>query len=159
MGLVVYFHGLESNAGGPKYKILKDTYGQVYSPQMDYAGNPNLFNQVYDNLKNQKIRIIIGSSMGGYFAYYLGKKLGCDTILFNPALPYRTTFNPTVDTSGKRTSFSNVIIGKRDNIILPEDTLEWLTKNEKSSNYAIDYEENGHQTPVNIFTKYVKKYA
>jgi hypothetical protein len=159
MGLVVFFHGLESNAGGPKYKFLKDRYGDVYSPQMDYHGNPNIFNQVYDNLKNQKIRVIIGSSMGGYFAYYLGKKLGCDTILFNPALPYRTSIDPSVDKYGSRKSFSNIILGKKDDIILPEDTVKWLTDNEKSSNYEINYEEIGHQTPINVFTKYIKKYA
>jgi predicted esterase YcpF (UPF0227 family) len=158
MGLVVYFHGLESNAGGPKYKFLKDRYGDVYSPQMDYR-NPSLFDQVYNNLKNQKVEIIMGSSMGGYFAYYLGKKLGCDTILFNPALPYRTTFEPSIDKFGREKSFSNIILGKKDIIILPEDTIEWLMNNEKSANYSIEYEENGHRTPLNVFTKYVKKYA
>jgi predicted esterase YcpF (UPF0227 family) len=159
MGLVVYFHGLESNAGGPKYKFLKDRYGDVYSPQMDYAGNPSLFDQIYNNLKNQKIEVIIGSSMGGYFAYYLGKKLGVNTILFNPALPYRTTIEPNIDKSGRQKSFSNIILGKRDIIISPEDTLEWLVNNEKSSNYSVDYEDIGHRSPVSVFTKYVKKLA
>lgn len=159
MSLVVFFHGLESTAGGPKYKFLKDRYGDVYAPQMEYASNPSLFDQVYENLKNQKIRVIIGSSMGGYFAYYLGKKLGCDVILFNPALPYRTTFEPNIDKSGNRKSFCNIILGKKDDVIEPADTIEWLTNNEKASNYAIDYEDNGHQTPLNLFTKYVKKYA
>jgi predicted esterase YcpF (UPF0227 family) len=157
--MVVFFHGLESQAGGPKYKFLKDRYGDVYAPSMDYFKNKNLFHQVYEQLKNQKIDIISGSSMGGYFAYWMGKKLGVDTILFNPALPYRTQVEPNIDKSGTKKSYSVIILGSDDDIIKPEDTIEWLESNESPKNYILEWEPYGHRTPIQSFKKYFNKYG
>lgn len=156
--MVAYFHGLESGVGGPKYKFLKDRYGDVYAPQMDYR-QANLFHNIYEQLKNQKLELISGSSMGGYFAYWMGKKLGYDTILFNPALPYRTTVDPAVDRSGNRKSFHHIILGHADNVIVPEDTIMWLEANESRSNYHIEWENYGHRTPVPAFKKYYKDFG
>ncbi|WP_426094855.1 YqiA/YcfP family alpha/beta fold hydrolase [Flavobacterium sp. DSR2-3-3] len=46
---------------------------------------------LYDEFKNQNINVIIGSSMGGFAAYHLANSLGICTLLYNPALPYRTS--------------------------------------------------------------------
>jgi predicted esterase YcpF (UPF0227 family) len=157
--MVAYFHGLESKQGGDKVKLLKSIYGDVYAPQMEYLKNPSLFDQVYNHLKNTNPNLLIGSSIGGYFSYWLGKKLGIDTILFNPALPYRTTFEPRIDNSGKKRSFNYIILGSKDTLIRPEDTVEWLSNNAKVSDYNIDFEGNGHRTPYNVFKKYIKKFG
>lgn len=156
--MIVYFHGLESDAGGPKVKFLKDRYGEVYAPKMEYRKNVNLFNDTYEQLKNQKIDIISGSSMGGYFAYHLGKKLGVKTILFNPALPYRS-IGSNVDTSGKKSTFHTLILGSNDEVIVPEDTIKWLEDNDKVKNYFIEWGNHSHRTPFNVFTKAFKKYG
>lgn len=156
--MIVYFHGLESDAGGPKVKYLQDRYGEVYAPKMDYKKNQNLFNDTYEQLKNQKIKLITGSSMGGYFAYYMGKKLGVDTILFNPALPYRS-ISSNVDTSGSKSSFHNLILGSEDIVILPEDTIKWLEENSKPRYYNIEWGNHSHRTPFNVFTSAFKKYG
>jgi len=156
--MVAYFHGLESDPAGPKLKFLKDRYGDVYAPKMEYLKNTNLFHDTYEQLKNQKIDIIAGSSMGGYFAYYMAKKLGVETILFNPALPYRT-FDPNVDTSGKRTPQQHIILGAADDVITPDDTIDWLMKHESRSDYGIQWGNHGHQTPLDVFIKAFKKYG
>ena len=156
--MVVYFHGLESDNGGPKYKFLLDRYGEVYAPKMDYRGNRNLFHDTYEQLKNQKIDIISGSSMGGYFAYYMAKKLGVESILFNPALPYRT-MEPSVDTSGKRTPQQHIILGHEDDVIIPEDTIAWLEKHETRTDYGIEWGNHGHRTPLSVFVKAFKKFG
>lgn len=157
--MIAYFHGLESSAGGQKVKFLNDVYGDVYAPAMEYSKNNSLFDQVYTHLKNSRTELIIGSSMGGWFSYWLGKKLGVDTILFNPALPYRTSFEPYVDKSGNKRSFHHIVLGNQDTVIDPADTVKWLTENEKVSSYRIDYENYAHRTPLNSFIKYVKRYG
>lgn len=156
--MIVFFHGLESQVGGPKYKFLKDRYGDVYAPSMDYFKNKNLFHQTYEQLKNQKIDIISGSSMGGYFAYWMGKKLGVDTILFNPALPYRTV-EQNIDKSGNRKSIHHIIFGSNDEVIKPEDTIKWLEENDNHRNYIIEWEPYEHRTPIQSFKKYFNKYG
>jgi hypothetical protein len=46
-----------------------------------------------------------------------------------------------------------VILGKKDVLINPEGTLEWIKKN--PGNFNVHFENNGHQTPIGIFKKYV----
>ena len=157
--MVVYFHGLESDSTGPKHTFLKKRYGDVYAPKMDYRKNHNLFNDTYEQLKNQKIDIISGSSMGGYFAYYMGKKLGVPTILFNPALPYRGSFEPNMDKSGRRTPQQHIILGHDDTVIIPEDTVKWLEDNEIRTDYDIHWGNHAHRTPYNVFTKAFKDFG
>lgn len=159
MGLIIYFHGLESPSGGPKYKFLKERYGDVYAPKMEYSKYKNtLFNDIYEQIKNKKIDIISGSSMGGFFAYYMAKKLGSNTILFNPGLHSRT-FTPSVDISGTKVPFHDVILGEKDDVILPDKTIVWLQENEKKGNYKIHWGKNGHRTPYQLFKSTFKKFG
>jgi predicted esterase YcpF (UPF0227 family) len=158
MGLIVFFHGLESGVSPDKLKYLKDRYGDVYYPDLDYR-TPNLFNELYNQLKNQKIDIISGSSMGGYFAYWMGKKLGVNTLLFNPAIVERYSIEPVVDKSGSKTPHHNLILGVNDNVIKIDDTIKWFEDNEKPSNYTISLSSQGHRTPFNIFKKYFVKFG
>ena len=53
-------------------------------------------NFVNGEFKNQSINAIIGSSMGGFAGYYLAKSLGVRAMLYNPALPYRTSIEQFV---------------------------------------------------------------
>ena len=87
---VYYLHGLESEAGGPKVDFLNEVTEQVFAPAMDYT-NHRLFGELYRKiLKEGKPDLIIGSSMGGYFADALGSHFDIEVLLFNPALHSRT---------------------------------------------------------------------
>ena len=48
------------------------------------------------------------------------------------------------------------MVGKTDDIILPELTKEWFTKNSVGQ-FKIHFENIGHRTPVSILDKYIKK--
>ena len=114
---IAYLHGLESSNDPTSLKILwlNDKFDQVYTPLIKYH-NKESFTIITAQIKKQKPDYIIGSSMGGYFAYLIGAALEIPTILFNPAVIGRS-FDPFVDDSNLKETSHNVFLGKTDEVI------------------------------------------
>ena len=89
MKSVIYFHGLESKPGGIKVEFLDNAVDIVEAPAMDYT-QKGVFKEWLDYVKTEQPDLIIGSSMGGYFAYELGKMFDIPVLLLNPALHSRS---------------------------------------------------------------------
>jgi len=148
---IAFFHGLESPPVSDKTEFLEQF--DAWCPPMDYY-DPKLFDRILNELQNNNTELLVGSSMGGWFAYCLSTLTDIPTLIFNPALNQRT-FSPKVyrgDFEPKQT----LILGIFDNIIDIDKTEEWLDTN-KIENYEIHYEMMGHRTPIDIFTKWVNK--
>ena len=151
MKKIVYLHGLESEAGGPKVSFLAEK-GMVYAPEMNYEtldldefiltlGMPDL---------------IIGSSMGGYVADIIGSRLGVDVLLFNPALHNRE-IDPEYEyySNGyKRT----IVLGTEDNVINPEITKKLWSVHGNNAEFD-EVEGMGHRTPLDVFINMYNKHA
>ena len=75
-GLIVFLHGLESSSNGEKADFLKANFPNTFIPDLKYKElDPKiLFDSIYNQLVGQNIKLIIGSSMGGYLGYCLCKK-------------------------------------------------------------------------------------
>ena len=114
---IAYLHGLESSNDPTSSKIiwLNNNFDQVYTPSIKYH-NKDSFTIIIAHIKKQNPDYIIGSSMGGYFAYLIGATLGIPTILFNPAVIGRS-FDPVVDDSNLKETSHNVFLGKTDEVI------------------------------------------
>ena len=114
---IAYLHGLESSNDpkSPKIIWLNDNFDQIYTPSIKYH-NKESFTSITAHIKKQNPDYIIGSSMGGYFAYLIGATLGIPTILFNPAVIGRS-FDPVVDDSNLKETSHNVFLGKTDKVI------------------------------------------
>lgn len=148
-----FFHGLESKPFSEKNQILIEQYGEsnVYAPAMYYR-DPCLFDTVLKQIKERDIELLIGSSMGGYFAYCLSTITGVPTVLFNPAVIGRS-FDPVTE-MGLISSKHRVILGINDDVIDPI----------KSSAYFDEYgigefeyhrEDIGHRIPREVFIRWV----
>lgn len=159
MKKIAYLHGLEAKAGGVKYDYLKEQYKVSFAAQIDYWED-DIFEKIFLQLKSKKLDLIIGSSMGGFFAYHLAKKLNVPTVLFNPALllsyidEYKGVDLTKIDQSGTKTPFHNVVLGKNDEVIPPHTTIAFLEK-EEESHHKIIMEYHAHRTPVETFKKHV----
>ena len=147
---IAYLHGLESKVGGPKVDWLLLNGHNVISPKMDYS-DVNTFRDTLHLLEMYKPDLIIGSSMGGWFGYWLSKLTGIDAVLFNPAMHGRI-FEPKVNKRGRHKAYITVVLGSNDNIIDPIKSAKILNR----KNVWIMNEDNGHRTPLKIFKKYVK---
>lgn len=153
MTKIAYLHGLESQQGGPKVQYLLDKGFEVYAPALAYKSDAAIFQKTLEQLREFHPDYIIGSSMGGYFAYYLCRLLGCKGVLLNPALANRS-FEVPADTSGQLSPDLQVFLGKQDELIPPADTEQFLKENYDGLVIILkrDY---GHSTPYEVFVEIV----
>lgn len=148
---VWYLHGLESSVGGPKVDFLKSVADRVFAPKMVYS-NPNMFKVLLESARIDKPDLIIGSSMGGYFADAIGSHLDIQVLLFNPALHSRS-IEPEGVTYGETNWVRHMVVGTEDDIIDPK-----LTKVLKGIfDTWIEIEGMGHRTPLKVFKDIYKK--
>jgi predicted esterase YcpF (UPF0227 family) len=86
--MIVYIHGFASCASSNKTKILKQYFGDIIAinlPPSPFEAIEKL--SVFAKPEN----LLIGSSLGGYYAIYLAEKYGLKAVLINPSLkPYKT---------------------------------------------------------------------
>lgn len=159
-GLVVFLHGLESSTKGQKAEFLKSNFQNTYIPELGYRDEPpqDLFNRIESELSGKNIKLIIGSSLGGYLAYSICKKLNCPGLLFNPALSYNSV-GLQFDESGQNYPKLTVVLGKLDDIVEPETVIDYLNNNYDNSKLNINFEDMGHRVPADIFEKWVRLIA
>ena len=151
MQSVLYFHGLESQPGGLKVEYLNQNFDFVDAPAMDYR-KKDLFKDWLEYVKTEKPDLIIGSSMGGYFAYALASHTGIPVLLFNPALHNRR-FEVEDVHLGEFKPKGKVVLGEKDDVIDPSITKVML----KNSNLEIEeIKRMEHRIPLEIFMNKVE---
>ena len=149
---VAFFHGLESPAVSEKNRALDSTFDFVYAPPMPYQ-TPSLFEKVLSEVKKNKIDLLIGSSMGGYFAYCISTLTGIPTLLFNPAMQGRS-MDPKVR-KGNKAAKHIVIFGKNDMVINPIET-EAYFKREGIGTFTFHKYNMEHRIPIGIFEECIQ---
>jgi hypothetical protein len=148
-----FFHGLESKPFSEKNQILIEHYGEdnVYAPAMDYR-DPWLFDTVLKEIRERDIELLIGSSMGGYFAYCLSTMTGIPTVLFNPAVIGRS-FDPVTE-QGLISSKHRVILGVNDDVIDPIKSTDYFMRH-GIGEFEYYKEDIGHRIPREVFIRWV----
>ena len=142
---VAYLHGLESPNYGPKVDWLNDKF-KTYVPKIQYTDN-NIFNEVLKGCRGSSL--IIGSSMGGYFAYIIGQHLNIPTLLFNPAVVDRT-FDPEIEPSPKGATKNTVYLGRTDNVIKGSNIKKYFS-NSGVGSFKYNTYDGGHRVPDEVF--------
>jgi hypothetical protein len=148
---VIFYHGLESPALGEKQYLIDNTYNGI-SPAMDYR-KKGIFARELARVKKEKPDLIVGSSMGGWFAYGLSTFTGIPTLLFNPALHDRS-FEPDVKIGNKRSEHT-VVLGKNDDDVDPIISKQWIMT--APGKWTVFGENIGHRTPQAIFQKHLMR--
>lgn len=149
---VAFFHGLESSHISDKSIFLKENFEVAYCPDMDY-NDKDIYEKQLKYIKENDFDLLIGSSMGGWFAYCLSLDTGIDTILFNPAFN-RLQFTENL---GKNIVNQTIILGKYDDVINPLISKKYIYTN-GIGNFNVFDEDIEHRIPEEIFKKYLKKY-
>jgi predicted esterase YcpF (UPF0227 family) len=88
VGMIFYFHGFASSERSWKIDLLKKrlTTEIIIAPTLpvDPAGVVKLFHQVV--IENGKPGLVIGSSLGGFYAYYAASRFDIPAVLINPSI-------------------------------------------------------------------------
>lgn len=156
---ILYLHGLDS-ALAPEKRPLLEKYGKVFSPAIDYRKEYNSIEMVVEQFKNNNIKVVIGSSLGGFVAYYVSDAYKIPCLLFNPALLSRTVGQKIPIYPPPYLSYKQIVLGIRDSIVNPKDTLTFLSKNlQNHTNYDIHVRQDlEHRVAVEIFEQEVKHF-
>ena len=154
MKRILYLHGLESKANCDKVGFLRSLGHIVTSPKIDYK-DPNCDNELCNFVIRDyyKYDVIIGSSMGGWCAWNLGKDIGVPVLLLNPAMHSRSIYIDIEPVRESKASKVFLAVGRADDVINPETTIDWLNKHDKldwnlNNTYKAIY---GHRTSVERF--------
>ena len=94
--LIVYLHGFRSSPRSSKAVITGEAIKKLstpehpiewYCPQLVASPKASLdvVMQYIDSSKHDRL-IVMGSSLGGYYANYLAEKYGCKAVVLNPAV-------------------------------------------------------------------------
>ena len=152
MKRILFLHGLESKANCDKVGFLRSLGHIVTSPKMNYRED-NCYNNLKTLVRYNTYDVIIGSSMGGWVAWNLGKDLGIPVLLLNPAVHSRSIDIDIEPVRESKASKVFLAIGLADDIIDPDTTIDWLNKHDKldwnmNNTYKAIY---GHRTSVERF--------
>lgn len=96
--MILYLHGFASCGDSNKTRLLKEHFEDILSP--DIPVDPDeaisfLQKLIVDN----EVDLLIGSSLGGYYAAYLAEKFQIKTVLLNPSTQPFITLAPYVGTN------------------------------------------------------------
>lgn len=106
--MILNIHGFGSNGNNRNCIFLKEEYGdrKVISPTFNYEEeNPyNILNSLQNIIilnreQNTPVNLVVGSSMGGFFAYCLCAMYDVKTLLINPSLTPFLNLNMRYDVS------------------------------------------------------------
>lgn len=83
---MLYLHGFGSCGEGNKSAELKKHFGaeNVFSPDLPYAPL-DAITYIDSLLKLENIEILVGSSLGGFYATYFAEKYAMKAVLLNPS--------------------------------------------------------------------------
>lgn len=132
---VLFFHGSGGGSIAELGKMFKKQGLDLISPEIsyyDFIGNEFMF-PMLDKLAKEA-DVIVGNSMGGWFAYHLGIKNDKQVLLFNPAISNKTQsfkcFNDiTPDISNiKLDKTMRVLLSDKDEVVNHEFTRDKLAK-------------------------------
>ncbi|MCJ7765137.1 MAG: hypothetical protein MUP09_04275 [Thiovulaceae bacterium] len=98
--MILYLHGFASCGDSTKTRLLKEYFGEeaFYSP--DLPLNPDQAVAFIDTvIKENRIELLIGSSLGGFYASFFCEKYKIKTVLINPSTEPHITLAPYVGTN------------------------------------------------------------
>jgi len=92
MSKILYIHGFGSCGMGNKSAQLRHYFGSEAVLSPDLPVSPLLAISLLEVLiREQDVDLLVGSSLGGYYATYLAEKYRMKAVLLNPStVPYRT---------------------------------------------------------------------
>jgi predicted esterase YcpF (UPF0227 family) len=90
--MILYIHGFASCGDSTKTRLLKAHFGKANVLSPDVPVEPNAAVAFLTRLIEENgITLLIGSSLGGYYATWLAQRFGIKAVLINPStIPYET---------------------------------------------------------------------
>lgn len=156
---ILYIHGLDSKLSHEKKAIL-EKFGPVLAPDLDYYSDSKAIESIFSMYKNEEIDVVIGSSMGGFTAYYVSTRLEKPALLFNPALKKRSVEQAVPSNVIASLTLKQFVIGAQDDVVNPGETLNFLSEeyNEFTDFHLHIRPQLSHGIPLHVFEQEVESF-
>jgi len=155
---ILYLHGLDSSLSKEKRSVL-EKFGSVFAPHLDYREDPNSIESIMRLIADKEYNVVIGSSMGGFAAYYIADAIQRPSLLFNPALAERSVFQEIPNFNNPLSNLKHFVLGAKDETIDPKSTLNFLADSLDKNDYNIKIRQDlQHRIPIEIFKEEVKAF-
>jgi predicted esterase YcpF (UPF0227 family) len=126
--MILYIHGFASCGNSNKTQLLRENFSKVLCPDIPVDPEEAIYflqKLVVDN----DVSLIIGSSLGGFYAAYLAEKFQVKTVLLNPSTQPFLTLAPYVGTneffcSGETFEWTKEHITKLFNYAISKDSIK-----------------------------------
>lgn len=154
----LYIHGLDSHPVPEKLEILKSLGLEVVALHIDYRKENGVYQKLKTTIEKEKVEFIVGSSMGGFLAYWLGEDLGLPCLLFNPAMNYMDELMPHLpEISNRLCPARFVIIGAHDESVDPKENIHFFRRVQRKDCHqrVVVCEWLAHQIDFNTFDEMV----
>ena len=123
----LYIHGLDSSPNKEKLEIMREAGLEPIALHLDYRTHPNPYEELKKEALSQKVEVLVGSSLGGYFAFWLGEELGLPAFLLNPAMTIDRSLPLAINhIKEHKAPLRYVAIGAKDDVINPVLNLEFF---------------------------------
>lgn len=132
----LYLHGLNSYPLPEKLDMLEKAGLNVVALHLDYANEKNVYQTLKNYALEEEVEFLVGSSLGGFIAFWLAEDLGLPCLLFNPAMTYGEcldSYEPEV--SSRLCPARFVVIGAYDETIDPEESLRFFREQDEGECY------------------------
>ncbi|MFN4763202.1 YqiA/YcfP family alpha/beta fold hydrolase [Gillisia sp. Q332] len=156
---ILYLHGLESKLSEEKRTIL-GRFGEVSAPNLNYYNNPDAIESIVEKYGKAGIDVVIGSSIGGFAAYYVSTVLKKPALLFNPALRKRSVEQIIPSEAINSYTLKHFVLGADDNVVNPADTMNFISEkyNEFTDFHLHIRPKLAHSIPVHVFEDEVENF-
>ena len=159
---ILYIHGLGSSPKSEKMDLMK-SHGEVVALHLDYTTCTNAFQLLSKTIQKEQITAIVGSSMGGLLGFWLAEEHSLPCLLFNPAISKEYT---DYSLGIEKQALGNcpqrfVVLGQQDEVVDPQATFYYLTKNTPSSTEQrlLWCSTLAHQIPDDFFGEMLKDWT
>ena len=98
--MILYLHGFASCGNSTKTQLLKDYFGEKEVLSPDLPVDPvEAIRFIKKYIIEHDVDLLIGSSLGGFYASYFCELLGIKTVLINPSTQPFITLAPYIGTN------------------------------------------------------------
>jgi uncharacterized protein len=123
----LYLHGYQSYPIPQKIEIMEYAGLEVIAPEIDFDAGETVYHFLKQIILEEDIEFLIGSSLGGFLAYWLAEELGLPCLLFNPAMNYSDTLMDYIPEFEQRFCPARfVVIGAIDETVNPKENIRFF---------------------------------
>ncbi|MEA3443657.1 MAG: YqiA/YcfP family alpha/beta fold hydrolase [Bacteroidota bacterium] len=129
----LYIHGLDSKPNKEKIKIMEEAGLLTFALHLDYRLQENSYEILLKEAIDNQIDFIVGSSLGGYYGFWLAEEMGLPCLLLNPAMTIDRSLPLAIShVKELKCPLRYVVIGANDDTIDPARNLVFFKKANRS---------------------------